>query len=518
MNNEPPFTISRKKLFIVGCLFLIVALLIFCATHSLVIFKNSGEATLVNIASSSGETSVDLKRNETKWKILRSGEYSIVAKNKGQESFYSYKIKGFSKKTVTIETIPQQKAVFVGKSNYGCSLLNGSRALFFPCSNYRGTLEIMDGLNVTTFSPIRPNSNLSEDEGSSTGNRAIRSTNKTLLALSLEGKTLSAQQFDPLSPKTPKTKVLSSSFGGTLKDSYFATREDGVFAVFDRSTKTLLVYKNIDDQEPKKIQLGKELGELDESQDVLVGIGSNSAYVVLTKNLDDLDDHTETESTEHKKTLDFKRALYSASLTESNIDTFSLPEALVPSSAVSDGRNRLLIKPQYQESSGMYLFSDNSFTLLDLPSDAISACWANGNLYFNTAEEKIYRYSPDIRGAFLVYESSWGSIIDFNCGSNQVTFGINPDDSDNNAESISRYYLAGEPQEGARIDGVLPFYYTYNSDTYLVEQTKEGIIIRLDYDSGNNGPSPKDMVKKEILKQLQERAPKSKEPAVQFAF
>jgi len=509
---------SEKKYILFGILSLsLLSLVVFCFTHTLVIFQNSTDDLSVYMnKDESSQKTFTLNKGASKWMALPKGHYTIFATNtsKARESLYSYDFGGFSKKTVRLSASPQKQSEFLGESNFDCSANAAAQTIFFPCDSYEGFIKVGNDLSTRALSVENVQADSSEEPAS----YAIKPYKDGLLSLHLRSKALTAYNIDPSGMASPGKK-LNDNFGGSLKNNYLSTSPSGSFAVFDSSSKSVLVYKSMDDKSPQKISFDKYLSGFGKGKDVLIALSDKTLSVVLVDDVTESSDSFLENSEEkdvRREASEFQSTLLSITLSGGKIQSFTIPDNAVISSLSVGSYGNLVLFSQYPNRTNIYEFSDNKFVALDVPEDINYACASGKFIYFNTEQGKIYRYSVEDRGAHLVYKSDYEEITILNCTHSSVTFGINSEDKPE--ENTLYYRLTDKDQEGARIDGALPFYYTFNGDSYVVTQTRAGVLVQLEYDSNKNGPSPKEVVKTEVLKQLQERAPKSKEPTVQFAF
>lgn len=510
---------SGKKVIILGISFLLsLSLLIICLTYSLVIFQNGDDDASVSVSRDNGDQKAfTMRKGTTKWVILHKGNYNVFATDtaKSRESLYSYSLGAFSKRTIDLEVVPQKQSEFLGKSSFDCSASNASQAVFFPCTAYAGIVEATNSLSTKTVSLAKEQAE-SEDNASS---YAMRPYRDGLLSIRLKNKVLSTLSTNVANPDVITEKAVSTGFGGSLKNNYFATTTNGSFAIFDSSTKAVLIYKSLGDASPKKISFDKYLSGFGDGKDVLIALSDKTLFVVLADDVTESSDNILTNTPKEdvrREASEFGSTLFSANLAGNAVEQFTLPDNAVADSLSVDASGGLVIFSQYPDRANVYRFSDGKFLTLDVPADINYACAFGNYIYFNTTQNKIYRYSTGKRGAFLVYRSNTGEITNLNCSSGGVAFGIAS--SDEGEDSTLRYRLVEKDQEGPRLDGILPIYYTLNADSYVIEQSKNGVLVRLEYDSNKNGPSPKDILKKEVMKQLKERVNITKEPTIGFGF
>lgn len=515
-----------KKL-IVGAALGVLGLfvLIFCLTNTIVVLDNVGEEKTISIVGEKGtEKEIRLGENQKgKRLLLPRDKYSIKVTSPHRYSFYSKNLNGMYKK-ISLKTSPQQKSKFAGKSDSGC--LVGEPVVFSPCLGYKGSVNVSSGGIIKPLVIDELYDHNHEGEGPEKTDEKIPTSSAKdfggdLLALLSKDNQLSIKRFNAKEQRVTGERLLAENYGSEIKDSFFDTYEDRFFAIFNPAEKSVNFYDGFDSS-AKTIRLGDALEAYDDAHDVLLHLSEDKIYVVLTKNIDELDGHGSdaADDFEHKNTFDFSGKLIVVDKKNNfSISEHPLPKSLIPSLVDVDGTDRLIVGSQYTGDVPMYEFYEDKFKKIDLPPDVVSFCWAAGSLYFNNVDNQIFSYSFAEEGGFLVYESLWGEIIDLNCSGSRVSFGIVPEvSSTNEASETPRYFLTSDEHKGARIDGVLPFYLTFKADTYFVEQSSDGVLVRLEYDSVGDGPSSKEEVVAKVQEELKTKTRALEMPNVELSF
>lgn len=172
--------------------------------------------------------------------------------------------------------------------------------------------------------------------------------------------------------------------------------------------------------------------------------------------------------------------------------------------------NELLITPiMSNDRPVIYNPLDNSYTNIEVPSNNIaSICWnTDESVYYSTVSpNNIYRYSPENRASYLIYGTSNGlGIINVRCVGDQVMAAVQTKSVQEGQDDLIHVVLENSPLDGTRIESILPMRYSFGGDTYFIGVNRHTIIVKLEYDSLGDGPSPAEVITNEINGILQEQ-------------
>jgi hypothetical protein len=537
MDNQTNISKKHIILFFVGLS--VLAFFLFLCTHSIVTVRGIGdeEKTIYLHQGREGQEKVFNLTTNSKTFILPKGTYTLEVTAGNKESIYQKKFGGLTKYTISAEAIPQKQSVALGISTFRCATTQdtGVSTIFYPCNpSHAGMLNAQINGNLDTM--VDP-MNIGTQDGIALDERADRlgSIMKPykggFIEAEVESNTLFLRERDGTGQVINNQATKIRGFNSTLSDDYFSVVDDKNstgFAIFDSKNKNILLFKDIDDTKPKKVDLSNEEIFETEVQVEHLFLSHDYAYLTITRDPNLLETHNdmgeEDDSlTEEVDEADNNQRVIKVNIAEGAIEkTIKLPDDLTVRNINVSPRGDMVFTPHLTADNQRIVILNIDNKLQDIPflsNDIRDICWENNDgFYYSTGDgERLYKYSLKNNVSFLAYENPVAAITSLNCTFGSVTFTL-ASGSDGLVDEYSFFTLDNKDMgSGSRLESVLPIYLDFPGNTTIkVVQSKSSVLVSLLYDQGE--PLSKTVIQQRVIEKLKNQGVNTEKLQIEYTF
>jgi hypothetical protein len=496
--------LSNKKIALLVSLVALGLLVLVGSRYSFLTITNisTEEKKVVVVAQDGQSFTKEFLLNDKKSFFLPKGKYRLFVDANGNSAIYERFLSGLSVAQIGVELRPQKSSVAYGDSVYEClkDLPVQEKSIFYPCDKYQGVFSIKDyGVKDLRKmnDPMKDLGSTFTDEGSPSNNplsRTMSPYKNGFLSVLTNGKTLTATHLG-YDGKALRTK--SFSFTNKISDDLVSTVRQGSsdsFIFLDPSTKVLNYSESID-SEPVKVDLSKNLGDVNEFSKLKIFLSDSAVYVLVQKDFESLEGHESSSDQEgarpKEKAIDQatrNQKVISYNMQNKKLSSFALNNELVIRKASVSPEGTLIIVPDDSTSSLFTIDKDSKMKSLQLFSGSIvDLCWLNDKSFFYLLGEKgeIMNYDVEKVASFLVYNNDSRKVSSLSCDFGSVSFAI----ASAYKAVGTTYALYGlssaDKQKGVRMSTFLPTYFTYKGLTFRLSEERENIRADLAYRSGS---------------------------------
>jgi hypothetical protein len=492
--NGPVITMKKiiVALLLVGLLFVLILILNFSV---LTITSASQEEKNIYIRSSSDSNVRNFTLKKGSKRLLLAREtYTIEVSSGDKFSSYQKDLARLSGNKLEVELVSQKSEGFLGKTSIPCAKQTKDGVVLFYSCRQDNALTVLSDRQI-------PTEHHEEDAGDQNFSAALKSYGDDFIEAKSQNGKLVISLRDDRGIKPDIQPINLAGFNGAISDDTFSASPSGNFSAYDEKSASVWLFRGLSDQNPAKVKVDPKT--FDEHANFTLVTGPNYTFLINMQSVE----HTETGHEEKDIpsgdgliiVIDNKQGKITK---EEKLGSDLISREVVP--GPSDNL-MILLSGNLEGEARIYNLKLGLKKAGILPKGIQQACWKNGEqLYYNAeAGRAIYLYSVAKQASFLVYTNRTNFVSNLSCNGGQLYFALQSEKIEDS--NLAHYTLGKEDQTGTRLSEVLPFYHTFNRDTFRLEENRTGVAVNLSYDSDKNGGASKDALKQKLVEFFKEK-------------
>ncbi len=472
--------IANKKtpLVIIGVL--LTSCLLFFSNHGLLVLDTADVNTDISINKVGGQNNDDKSTIRGKKILLvTTGSYEIIANKKSTnlKSIYYANVKPFIKKSVNIKFKHQKASINLGDNELGCTIYNAENGqiIYKLCDNLRGDNNIYyftkNGDNVR--STTRP-----FFEQDLTKYRSSVYMGGMIDVVPIEDKWGIAKltPIDDSFKESPSAYHLSQNPLGIYTNQQDNLAES--FAVLTQDKK-LLVFQNINDQNPKQVDISKNIST-ETNTSIIGNIASNHLVLFNGTTSDDILGDTDNTGSSNQKIIDIN-------FENEKVRETKLPKNAVVNSVSTNSDLETAIGSTSPDGKGhiIYFVNKNGKVTTSPVLSSYSGsniCWIGKSLYLSTNYNMVVEFSKRENSMYTIYEGPDIALSNLSCVGTNLYFTLNT--SGESSDPTVRHFMIDfntdlpEKDKNNRPENIFPIIGDEKNNITIADFFKKQITVQ----------------------------------------